>query len=92
MYPEIYEAQLEAILDALSTVSDKGIPTRLEIAYPHVCSREELDNFQMLTDRVVAGHRLEKQYRANTCVSIDTPRGVFVSKEVAIGLERFSST
>jgi pyruvate, orthophosphate dikinase len=87
MYPEIYETQIEAILGAVTVVSDKGIPTYLEINYPHIWSRKELDNLRMIMARVPAGLCLKQRYAAETCVSIDTPRSVFVSKEIADGVE-----
>ena len=51
-YPEIYEMQVEAILEAASELIKETVPVKVEIMIPQVCTSQELKRVQSLIMRV----------------------------------------
>jgi pyruvate,orthophosphate dikinase len=51
-YPEIYEMQVEAILEAASELIKETVPIKVEIMIPQVCTSQELKRVQSLIMRV----------------------------------------
>jgi pyruvate, orthophosphate dikinase len=59
-YPEIYEMQIQAILEAAMTCAAEGIDVQPEIMVPQVITLQEIMHVKKTTDRIVA--RLEKEH------------------------------
>ncbi|MEJ2297482.1 MAG: pyruvate, phosphate dikinase [Woeseiaceae bacterium] len=59
-YPEIYEMQIQAILEAAMTCAEEGIDVQPEIMVPQVITLQEITHVKKTTDRIVA--RLEKKH------------------------------
>jgi pyruvate,orthophosphate dikinase len=53
-YPEIYEMQIRAILEAAAECMQKGVEVHPEIMVPQVCDAEELKRVKALVDAVRA--------------------------------------
>jgi pyruvate,orthophosphate dikinase len=53
-YPEIYEMQIRAILEAAAQCGIEGIETHPEIMVPQVCDAEELSRVKTLVDSIRA--------------------------------------
>jgi pyruvate,orthophosphate dikinase len=51
-YPEIYEMQVEAILEAAGELINETVPVHVEIMIPQVCTSQELKRVQSLIMRV----------------------------------------
>ncbi len=51
-YPEIYEMQVEAILEAAGELIKETVPVHVEIMIPQVCTSQELKRVQSLIMRV----------------------------------------
>jgi pyruvate,orthophosphate dikinase len=57
-YPEIYEMQVEAILEATGELINETVPVHVEIMIPQVCTSQELKRVQTLIKRVE--HRVKE--------------------------------
>jgi pyruvate,orthophosphate dikinase len=92
-YPEIYEMQARAILEAALNVEDAGgKPVQLEIMIPLVGFRSELD---MLKSRIVAVGEAVKRERGKlphylVGTMIELPRAALRAGEIAESAEFFS--
>lgn len=51
-YPEIYEMQVEAILEAAGELIKENVPVHVEIMIPQVCTSQELTRVKQLIQRV----------------------------------------
>lgn len=51
-YPEIYEMQIRAVLEAEAECSKEGFETHPEIMVPQVCTRKELEWVREIVDKV----------------------------------------
>jgi pyruvate,orthophosphate dikinase len=51
-YPEIYEMQVEAILEATGELIKEQVPVHVEIMIPQVCTSQELTRVKQLIQRV----------------------------------------
>jgi len=58
-YPEIYEMQIEAILEAATHCAEAGIDVHAEIMVPQVITMQELSHVKNTTTQIIA--RLEKE-------------------------------
>ena len=91
-YPEIYEMQVRAIVEAAVAVAAKGAPPIMEIMHPLVTKGEEMDYLRALTDRVAqqvfaeSGVTLAYQVGA----MIELPRACVRAGDLARGAEFFS--
>ena len=59
-YPEIYEMQIRAVLEAAAECSKEGFKTYPEIMVPQVCTRQELVWVRAIVDKVLA--EVEAEY------------------------------
>jgi len=91
-YPEIYEMQVRAILEAACEVQSQGIEVKPEIMIPLAMTKKELQITQELTDRTAkevfekAGRTLE--YHFGTMIEL--PRAAIMAQELAEPAEFFS--
>ncbi|WP_394173164.1 pyruvate, phosphate dikinase [Guptibacillus hwajinpoensis] len=92
IHPEIYEMQIIAIFNAMSTVMKKGISVKPEIMIPLVSHVNELKKMRQLVLNV--GNRLQEEtgqdfdYLIGTM--IETPRAALTADEVAEEADFFS--
>ena len=71
-YPEIYEMQIKAILEAAAEVSKEGIQVRPEIMVPQVCTAEELKLVRKMADKV------KREVEKNTGVKVAYKFGTMI--------------
>jgi pyruvate, orthophosphate dikinase len=92
-YPEIYEMQVRAIVEAACEVaaSGKRAPSP-EIMHPLVAKGEEMDFLRALTDRVARQVMAEQgrviEYQVGTMIEL--PRAAVCAGDLAAGAEFFS--
>jgi pyruvate,orthophosphate dikinase len=91
-YPEIYEMQVRAILEAACEVAKEGLEVLPEIMIPLVIARPELDRMKDLVDRIAARVFAEKgcqvPYLFGTMIEL--PRAALLAGDLAEGAEFFS--
>ena len=92
-YPEIYEMQVRAIIEAACEVAAAGRPAPIpEIMHPLVAKGEEMKFLRMLTDRVakqvIAEKGREIEYLVGTMVEL--PRACIRAGDLAENAEFFS--
>ncbi len=91
-YPEIYEMQVEAIIEAALNVQKRGVRALPEIMIPLVGTVAELAELKGMTDRVAArimGRRkAEVPYLVGTMIEV--PRAALVADQIAREAEFFS--
>ncbi|HEX7884414.1 MAG TPA: pyruvate, phosphate dikinase [Phenylobacterium sp.] len=92
-YPEIYEMQVRAILEAACEVAAEGRPAPIpEIMHPLVAKGEEMKFLRQLTDRtakeVIAEKGREIEYMVGTMVEL--PRAAIRAGDLAEYAEFFS--
>jgi pyruvate,orthophosphate dikinase len=92
LYPEIYEMQVEALMQAVETVrSERRKPApHLEIMVPLVDYEQELQEVRALICRVAEGHDLEAGKDFSIGTMIELPRACFVADRIAEHAEFFS--
>ena len=64
-YPEIYEMQIRAVLEAAAECSKEGLHVRPEIMVPQVCTAQELIWVRKIVDKVQAEVELEHNIKLN---------------------------
>jgi pyruvate,orthophosphate dikinase len=69
-YPEIYEMQVEAILEAAGELIKETVPVHVEIMIPQVCTSQELKRVQSLIMRVE--HRVKQKLGCTVPFSLGT--------------------
>jgi pyruvate,orthophosphate dikinase len=92
-YPEIYEMQVRAIVEAACEVAASGkTPPRPEIMHPLVAKGEEMAFLRALTDRVVKQVLAEKGLTLDYSVGamVELPRAAIRADELARNAEFFS--
>jgi pyruvate,orthophosphate dikinase len=52
-YPEIYEMQIQALLEAASELVKENVPVKVELMVPNVCTIEELKRVQVMIQRIM---------------------------------------
>jgi len=92
-YPEIYEMQVRAIIEAACEVAaDSASPPVPEIMHPLVAKGEEMNYLRALTDRVAREVMAERgvtiDYRVGTMIEL--PRAALTADELAKSAEFFS--
>jgi len=92
-YPEIYEMQVRAIVEAACEVAASGVAAPCpEIMHPLVAKGEEMDFLRALTDRVAREVMAERgrviEYRVGTMIEL--PRAALRAADLARGAEFFS--
>jgi pyruvate, orthophosphate dikinase len=92
-YPEIYEMQVRAIIEAACEVAASGRASpRPEIMHPLVAKGEEMNFLRALTDRVAAEVMKEQGRKIDYSVGtmIELPRAALRAGDLAAGAEFFS--
>jgi pyruvate,orthophosphate dikinase len=92
-YPEIYEMQVRAIVEAACEVAGQGRAAPIpEIMHPLVSSREEMKFLRELTDRtareVIAEKGRQIEYKVGTMIEL--PRAAIRAGDIAEHAEFFS--
>jgi pyruvate, orthophosphate dikinase len=91
-YPEIYEMQVRAILEAACQVAGEGLEVLPEIMIPLIIARPELDRMKELVDRI-AKAVFQKTGRTVPYLfgtMIELPRAALLAADLAHGAEFFS--
>ncbi len=88
-YPEIYEMQVRAILEAAANVGSKAVP---EIMIPLVGTVKEFTELKIMTDRIARAVESETGKRVAYLVGtmIEIPRAALTAAEIAEHAEFFS--
>ena len=91
-YPEIYEMQVQAIVEAAIEVAKSAEAPKLEIMHPLVSKGEEMDYLRALTDRiakaVMAQAGVTLDYQVGTMIEL--PRAAIRAGDLAKSAEFFS--
>jgi pyruvate,orthophosphate dikinase len=92
LFPEIYEMQVRATIEAACELKHQGIDARPDIMIPGVGTKEEMqvtrDMAKRVADGVLAEHRMTLDYRIGTMIEL--PRACIVADELAAYAEFFS--
>ena len=88
-YPEIYEMQVRAILEAATNVGKKAVP---EIMIPLIGTLKEFTELKDMTNRVAREVRKETGKRVKYMVGtmIEIPRAALTAREIAVEAQFFS--
>jgi pyruvate,orthophosphate dikinase len=91
-FPEIYEVQVRAIMEAAVAVSREGITVKPEIMVPLVGLRAELSLLRTMIVRIADGVMQEAGHRVHYTVGtmIEVPRAALTAAEIA-GVSDFFS-
>jgi pyruvate, orthophosphate dikinase len=91
-YPEIYEMQVRAIIEAACVCADSGLRTHPEIMLPLVAGFRELSMLRELVDRTAKAVMKErgKTVRYHVGTMIEVPRAAIVADRLAKVAEFFS--
>lgn len=91
-YPEIYEMQVEAIIEAACSLSKKRVKVIPEIMIPLVATREELAKMRALcietADRVMIRNKKKVTYTIGTMIEL--PRAALLADQIAQEADFFS--
>jgi pyruvate, orthophosphate dikinase len=91
-YPEIYEMQVRAIIEAACDVAARGDAPEPEIMHPLVAKGEEMRYLRELTDRVarqvLAERGVDLAYKVGTMIEL--PRAAIRAADLAESAEFFS--
>ncbi len=91
-YPEIYEMQTEAIIEAASNLVKRGVRVLPEIMIPLVGTAKELEILRRDVERVASGilRRLAVDLKYLVGTMIEVPRGALTAQEIAPLADFFS--
>ncbi len=91
-YPEIYEVQVRAIIEAACACAEEGIRTQPEIMIPLVADVGEVSNLRALTDRTAKAVMRErgKRIRYTVGTMIEVPRAALTAGRIAEVADFFS--
>jgi len=91
-YPEIYQTQVRAIIEAACQVKREGVDVRPEIMIPLVGSAREMAVTREMAvveaEKVLAAEGMEMDYLIGTMIEL--PRACVVADEIAVDAEFFS--
>ncbi len=91
-YPEIYEMQVRAIIEAACEVKKEGVDVKPEIMIPLVGSAKEMQVTRemavRIADEVIAAQGVELHYMVGTMIEL--PRACVVADRIAENAEFFS--
>ena len=92
VYPQIYEAQVQAIVEASRQVQDEGVRTRVEIAIPMVADPGEAGHLIAVINDAVARHLYGLSREADVAVGVmvEVPRAALLAGELALEADFFS--
>ncbi len=91
-FPEIYEMQVEAIIEAAINVKKKKIKAFPEIMIPLVGTVAELTQLKAMTNRIAAAVQAKKKTKVSYLVGtmIEIPRAALIADQIAEEAEFFS--
>ncbi|MCX7025789.1 MAG: pyruvate, phosphate dikinase [Spirochaetes bacterium] len=91
-YPEIYDTQVEAIMQAAVECARKKIPCTPEIMIPIVCEPRELEMLRARTQKIVDEYSSKNKVSMNVLIGtmIEVPRAAILAEEVAKHADFFS--
>jgi len=89
-YPEIYEMQVQAILEAGIEAQRAGIKVLPEIEVPLVGHVEELRAVRVMIDRMIREYGPEMKFKAKIGTMIELPRACLTADELAQEADFFS--
>ncbi len=91
-YPEIYEMQVRAIIEAACEVAKSGIPVNPEIMIPVVSAAMEMEivgkQVRSIADAIISSSGIELKYLVGTMIEL--PRACIVADRIAREAEFFS--
>ena len=91
-YPEVYEMQIRAIMNAAARLTKEGLTALPEVEIPLTISREEMDFFKERIDRiaqeVMAERQVQSHYTAGTVIEL--PRAALLADDLAASAQFFS--
>jgi len=91
-YPEIYETQVRAIMEAACLLQGQGVKVLPEIMIPLVGIEEELASMRKITvetaDAVIAETGVQVEYMVGTMIEV--PRACIIADEIAKHADFFS--
>jgi pyruvate,orthophosphate dikinase len=91
-YPEIYETQVQAIIEAACNLSSQGVTVLPEIMIPIVGVEEELKRMRKLTvdtaERVMSERGVHVNYTVGTMIEL--PRACMIADDIARDADFFS--
>jgi pyruvate,orthophosphate dikinase len=92
IYPEIYEMQIRAVLEAAGELTARGVDVIPDIMMPLVGTREEMRRLKEMTDRIAGEVFAETgnpvHYQVGTMIEV--PRAAMVADQLAECAEFFS--
>ncbi|MGH2653326.1 MAG: pyruvate, phosphate dikinase [Actinomycetota bacterium] len=92
LYPDIYRAQVQAIIEAAGNVKGRGGDPHVEIMVPLVATREELASVAVhvreVAEEVLERRGVELDYQVGTMIEL--PRAAMAADEIAEEAEFFS--
>jgi pyruvate,orthophosphate dikinase len=91
-FPEIYEMQVRAIVEAAAACAKKGTKVVPEIMHPLIGTARELMILRELTERVIAQVRKETGFRGEILIGtmIEVPRAALTAGDIAEQADFFS--
>jgi len=91
-YPEIYDTQVEAIMQAAVELAKKKIPVAPEIMIPLICDPKELDVLQARTKKIVDETLAKAGVKMKVLIGtmIEVPRAAILADKVAKYADFFS--
>lgn len=91
-HPEVYEMQVEAIMEAACELKKEGLDVKPEIMIPLVGHVKELAELREMTvsisDEIIARYGVEMQYLVGTMIEL--PRAAITADEIAREADFFS--
>ena len=91
-FPEIYQMQIQAILEATAECQADGLDVRPEIMVPQVCTAEELEQVKAFVDqirtRIETSKNIKLQFKFGTMIEV--VRACLQAEELANVAEFFS--
>ncbi len=92
IYPEIYDMQVQAIIEATCSVKKKGISVYPEIMLPIICDEQEFDILKDAVHRIAKDVMKKKGIQISYLVGtmIELPRAALLADKIAKHAEFFS--
>ena len=92
LYPEIYEMQIKAIIEASVELKKQNVDIKPEIMIPLVSHINELkpiyDKTKQLAEEILAANKVELEYKVGTMIEL--PRAALTADKIAEFAEFFS--
>ncbi|RAL20315.1 pyruvate, phosphate dikinase [Lujinxingia litoralis] len=92
VYPQLYEAQVQAIVEASRQVEDEGVRTGVEIAIPMIADPGEAQHLSAVVHDAVARHLygMTRDTDVKVGVMVEVPRAAMLAGELALEADFFS--